>query len=615
MERFLPKIGSVKDWKGELSKQEPLPKVPVNKEKFIDVVLHRHQARKAGLHWDLRLGDPVTQKTWNWAIRKGLPEPGQMREMFPTGYHCMAWHTRIATILGVKTIYEIVENKSMIPVYSWDGKNIVCKPVCGWYKRSGKDGLRVVIQHPYFIDGIITIDTTKGHKFYTPNGERYAGDLKKGDKVYYLDLVKGIVEAEVMETIERPEDQDYYNITVKDTHCYFAENILVGNSYEYLQREKGVLPEGHYGAGSFSTDLRSKGEVIESEPGKIRFVVYNKRSPEEFLIRKYRNQWLIQNVTPTRKLKKWDELIPRERPHYKEKKVDSVDLENPDEIAQAKIDGAHAIMYLEANKVPRVFSYREAKSTETGFIDHSFKIRHTALKKTPEDLHGTLIRGELFAVDKEGKAIPAKDLGGILNANTIKSLQMQKEKGITLKFAPFDVVRYKGKNVEKLPYEKKYELIQDLAKKIPGMVLPPAAETPYEKRRLLTRIQKGEEPLTREGLVLWHKKEPITTKVKFRPEFDVKVENIFPSEHKGWAGGFTYKTDTGRIGYVGSGFTHKQRELLLKHPEKFKGLVAKVEAQEVFPSGVLRAPVFKEWHLDKSPARKLEEVYKLEGRS
>ena len=43
---------------------------------LLDWIVHRHQARRAGLHHDIRFGSPETG-LYSWAARKGLPEPGK----------------------------------------------------------------------------------------------------------------------------------------------------------------------------------------------------------------------------------------------------------------------------------------------------------------------------------------------------------------------------------------------------------------------------------------------------------------------------------------------------------------------------------------------------------
>jgi len=40
--------------------------------------VHKHEAKRAGLHYDLRLGDKKTEKAYSWAIRH-WPKPGEKR--------------------------------------------------------------------------------------------------------------------------------------------------------------------------------------------------------------------------------------------------------------------------------------------------------------------------------------------------------------------------------------------------------------------------------------------------------------------------------------------------------------------------------------------------------
>jgi DNA ligase D-like protein (predicted 3'-phosphoesterase) len=43
---------------------------------LLDYIVQRHQARRAGLHYDVRLGTPDTGM-YSWAVRKGVPEAGK----------------------------------------------------------------------------------------------------------------------------------------------------------------------------------------------------------------------------------------------------------------------------------------------------------------------------------------------------------------------------------------------------------------------------------------------------------------------------------------------------------------------------------------------------------
>lgn len=54
---------------GDLSKLTP--------GQLVNLLLQQHDARRAGRHYDLRLGDESTGQLLSWAVRKGLPAPGK----------------------------------------------------------------------------------------------------------------------------------------------------------------------------------------------------------------------------------------------------------------------------------------------------------------------------------------------------------------------------------------------------------------------------------------------------------------------------------------------------------------------------------------------------------
>lgn len=54
-----------------------IEEIPNEKLQYWDVSIQKHKADKAGLHYDFRLSDG--SKAYSWAIRKGIPEPGEKR--------------------------------------------------------------------------------------------------------------------------------------------------------------------------------------------------------------------------------------------------------------------------------------------------------------------------------------------------------------------------------------------------------------------------------------------------------------------------------------------------------------------------------------------------------
>jgi len=436
-----------------------------------------------------------------------------------------------------------------------------------------------------------------------------------------------------------------FDLEIEDAHHYVAEGFLVHNShydlrlgdpstgltfnwagkkwprpgegtyvisqplhdYDYLNF-KGEIKDG-YGAGRVDIARREPTEIVSSNPERVQFNLYKGRTPEQFVLRKVDGKkWVLRNTTPSRDIPRWNELVPPTKPSYREKGVGWLDFAKNDEVLQAKIDGAHNYYVFRAGQPMRVFSYRKARSTPTGLIEHTFKIPGWEKNVVPKELDNTVMRGEVYAVDRRGKALKEKDVGALLNTSTLESRAKQQRTG-HLQTSVFNVEKFRGKDVSKLPYEIKLKLMEQAAEKIPGLHLPPTARTPQEKQMLFQKIQRGQEKLTREGVVSHNLRTDQTHKVKFRPDFDVYIRQVNPSTHPGWAGSVSYSlTPRGPIvGTMGSGFTHAQRERMLENPGDYVGRVARVKAEGQFDSGALRVPVFKDWHQEKSEEKLFKE--------
>lgn len=370
----------------------------------------------------------------------------------------------------------------------------------------------------------------------------------------------------------------------------------------------GKLGEG-YGHGTVKLVYLGQVDVLESGPFKLWFVVHDGMLKGEYkLFRRDEKLWGLINVTKT----KDTAGIIQSRPNYKEVKVTQAKkLLDDDSIGfTPKVDGAHAEISLKAGDLPRVYSYREPKGGNTGVIEHTFKYLPAVQYRVPKDLDSTVLRGELFARDKEtGKALPPEEIGGMVNAKTIESRRKQGNRG-PLDLMYFDVAKYKGKPAKDLPYEAKHRILKDVAMQLGFGFVPPLARTTEEKRRMLEDIKSGRVPETQEGVVAYRMDEPgAPVKVKFRPDYDVYIRGIFTkpkSFAKGEAGGFTFGWDESAkdiAGRIGTGFIHQMRKEMLTNPEDYIGRVAKVEAQGVYKKdgkpGALRAPSFIGWHLEK----------------
>lgn len=376
---------------------------------------------------------------------------------------------------------------------------------------------------------------------------------------------------------------------------------------------EGHIPSG-YGAGKVLLKDRDKVEVTKAEPGYISFNVYRGTGPEEYSLRHIGGKvWRFANKTLHREKHKH---VAEGKPDYKEVPVSKVPFDDPRYIMSAKIDDAHNLFYFpKAGEQVRVVSYRRAKRTPGGFIEHTQKVDSIFGRETPKELADTVVRGGLYAMNpKTGKATDTHILGGMLNSDVWKSREKQKEFG---KLVPvlYDVDRFQGKDLSKAPYNEKLMALRKIQKAMPGVFeLPKMAYTSEEKKKLLEDIEKKKYSKTEEGIVMWNavKGEP-PIKAKFRPEHDVYVRGFYPGEgqHAGsGVGGFVFSTTKSGpiVGRVGTGFSHAQRQDMHKNPEKYVGMVATVEAQGQFKSQALRAPAFIQFHLDKNPQDRLDAV-------
>jgi hypothetical protein len=385
---------------------------------------------------------------------------------------------------------------------------------------------------------------------------------------------------------------------------------------EYAARKgKWEIPAG-YGAGKVVAKRVEPAEVILSDNRRIKFNLYGPgQSVEEYSIIKTKKGDLLVNHTPQGRriggIKGY--TVPATRPKYKEAPFTKVDTEDPQELMQAKIDGAHVLVGLQSGKPARVFSYRTPKKRD--LIEHTHRVPDWNKRVVPAGLGGTILRAELWGEDQTGKAISSEQLAGMLNTNVWNSRDKQEDKNVKLRVSGFDVVQHKGREAENLSYEKKLQILQRAADRLPWLDMPPMARSPEEKKKLLKNIQAGKVPETTEGVVTWRLDKPAPpVKAKITPEYDGKIVGATQGrgkyEDRG-IGAFLVKDEsTGTVNRVGTGLKDKLRRAALKFPELFKGLVVKLKGQGQFPSGKIRAPRMSEFHLDKNDPARLEQIRK-----
>jgi inorganic pyrophosphatase len=374
------------------------------------------------------------------------------------------------------------------------------------------------------------------------------------------------------------------------------------HTVEYMDF-KGVIPEG-YGAGPVDIARRDKAEVVHASDRIVRFNVYAGKEVEEYALRRTRGKnWLLQNVTTSRKAGP-GKLLPSSKPKYKNVDPDKIDTDDPDTELQAKIDGAHVLYQFKSpGTTPKVVSYRPTERA-TGVIEHTQKLPGFHKRETPKGLQNTILRGELYARGKDGKALPAARVGGLLNAGVWKSREKQKAEGKLIPVV-FDITHFKGKNVENEPYGIKKKLIAAAMRLAPWLKRPRTATTPVQKRRLLEDIRTGKEPSTDEGVVEWHKDKPVPRKGKFLEERDVYIRSIYAEagvKRKGtMAGGFEFSdTKTGPVvGRCGTGMSHAMKKDMLENPSKYQGMRTRIKHHRAPSKYAPRVAKFHSFHLDE----------------
>ncbi len=396
---------------------------------------------------------------------------------------------------------------------------------------------------------------------------------------------------------------------------------------QYAEFE-GVLRSG-YGKGVVKRHDRGSVIVTHADRDKVKFVVAHRKFPEYFTMirrsgppskpnteRQAKSQggsWLLINTTPMSAAKFLGgkpEEVGLSKLRYTKLPTEKVEkLFDPNYMVQEKLDGASALIHLLGDRIEAV-SYRVAKTGQP--IIHTFRVFGPGGAKTsvkiPPELHGTILRGEIYGT-KGREVIPPQQLGGLLNASVQRSLEKQKEQGINLKVMPFDIVR-RGKEPVRplsLSAEERMNQLREIVRHLPQnkFRLPETAETPLEAKSLVETIRHRLHPRTQEGVIGWPR-EPGKAPVKAKfgiPEADVWVRKVFPGGGRlagSGAGGFEYSLSPEGpvVGRVGTGFSEEVRREMLQDPDTWLNRMARIRAQERFPSGAYRAPAFIALHED-----------------
>lgn len=358
---------------------------------------------------------------------------------------------------------------------------------------------------------------------------------------------------------------------------------------EYTNFE-GVIEDG-YGKGKVKIYKSGTAEVIKSDGTHFRFNIYDgTKTVRLSLINTGGTNWLFFNHTSTEQSKPH---IPRSKPSFKSVETQDINVDNANQVLAPKIDGAANIFDLRGEKGVDVYSYRPSKKSHE-LIDHTYRIQANKIK-LPKDLKNTVLMGEVYARDPQGRALPPEQTTGALVSNVWKARDKVPGFGIAL----YDVLRYKGKPYNNMPYSDKLNILQDISARVPQLSTPPFAWTPEEKEDLISRVSFKQHPLTEEGFVLYNLDEPVPIKAKFKEDYDVYIREIHlgQGKHSNRMGFIRYSyTPRGPIiGQVGGGFSDALREAMAIDPDSYIGKPIRVYALGKTAGGALKVPQFKDF--------------------
>lgn len=371
---------------------------------------------------------------------------------------------------------------------------------------------------------------------------------------------------------------------------------------EYADFE-GAIEEG-YGAGEVETERKGQAMITDiriqgSPPSEISFTLAG-RHPERYTLKKTDDEdWMLIGTTPTKG--------PGEDKEHYEKVEEGEELDelvekvSGDRPMSVKVDGARTLLKIMKDKA-ELMSHR-TRSDTGGPILHTERVAPELLENRdiPESLQNRTLLGELYATrpsEEDGREVlSSTEISGLLNSTIQRAREKAVEDDLKWRLGLFGAAGGVDPQQMRRLGQKARETFGDL------ITQPPEATDPQSARRMLEAIQSGKHELSEEGAVFQTPGGP----VKFKPteETDVIMRGITPGtgRNEDTLGALQYSlTPEGPVvGRVGSGLTDEMRQQIAQNVQDWLGRVARIEAQEQFPSGAYRAPRLLGFHEDYGP--------------
>ena len=384
------------------------------------------------------------------------------------------------------------------------------------------------------------------------------------------------------------------------THAYGAYTGKIGKGYGEGNVERADLGEAL---------------ITKTTPNSVHFTLAHTKVPTRYMLTKMDtergNEWLLIGKPVGRK------DVPGLGEKLNMKKIDAADLDEAlakAQDVQAKIDGAASIFDIDPTGKLEAYSVR--KNVAGDPITHTERLGLSGLKIP--SLRGTAFRGEAYYVSpKTQKALPFRQISGLLNAALDTSLRKQKELGVVPEIAPYSVIQHKGQPVTGLSPDAERAMLESIVKDIGSerFRLPERATEPEEKAKLVEDVIQGRNPRTEEGVVL--KSDGKYQKYVQRPSITGYLRGTYPGigKRKATAGGLLASlAPEGEPNIrLGTGYTDAELKDIATNLKEHMGKPIRIEHKGVMPSGLLRAPSYRGIETDsdvpKAASEEKEEPY------
>lgn len=281
--------------------------------------------------------------------------------------------------------------------------------------------------------------------------------------------------------------------------------------------------------------------------------------------------------------------------------------------AEEKLDGARFLMFIEEGE--NRFSSRH-KSIKDGLFsektDNFPHLRNLDLSK----LSGTVLDGEIVT----GKNVT--DVMSVVGGSPSTALRYQMQYG-WVKYIVFDVLHYKGTNVQREFYkDRRYllnQIFSEFIYRFDFNCIKLISSIEINKKEFYdSLINSGKEGIVLKKLTSYYGEDWV--KVKRESTWDVVILGFEDPEEMTTKSDGTISisrlADKNLIGSIKfgqfidnvlvplgscSGISDKMRTEFSNNPEKFIGQVMTIKAQERTESGAFRHPVFVRMRSDKNP--------------